>query len=153
MTDSIELPAIHFQTYIAVSPERVYDTITTGEGWDAWFTNGAEVEPRPGGRMIFRWKDWGVNHYSTSADGPVLEAERPARFVFQWTAGDTPTTIEFDLKPLGSGTHLSVRESGHTTSKKDLAQLVECSHGWGEACTLLKFYLEHDLTYGEVPRE
>ena len=28
---------------------------------------------------------------------------------------------------------------------------MECAAGWGEALTLLKFYLEHGVTYGEVP--
>ena len=26
-----------------------------------------------------------------------------------------------------------------------------CASGWGEALTLLKFYLEHDVVYGSVP--
>jgi hypothetical protein len=29
--------------------------------------------------------------------------------------------------------------------------LIGCATGWGEALTLLKFYLEHGLTYGAVP--
>ena len=29
----------------------------------------------------------------------------------------------------------------------------EAIHGWGEALTLLKHYLEHGVTYGEVPAQ
>jgi uncharacterized protein YndB with AHSA1/START domain len=151
LAEPIHLPPIHYNTYIAVPPERVYDTLTTPSGWDAWFTQGAEVDPRPGGYMLFRWVDFKVDRYTGESGGPVLEADRPRRFVFQWTAGDSTTTIEFDLEPLGPGTVLTVRESGHTTSEKDLEALVECASGWGEAVTLLKVYLEHGVTYGDVP--
>jgi uncharacterized protein YndB with AHSA1/START domain len=101
--------------------------------------------------MLFRWVDFKVDRYTAESKGPVLEATAPKRFVFQWTAGDTPTTIEFDLEPLGPGTVVTVTESGHTTSPNDLEALVECASGWGEALTLLKVYLEHGITYGEVP--
>jgi uncharacterized protein YndB with AHSA1/START domain len=151
MNEKIDLPAIKYNTYIATSPQRVYDTLTTGAGWDAWFTEGAEVDARPGGYMLFRWVDFKADRYTAESRGPVLEAKAPKRFVFQWTAGDTPTTIEFDLEPLGPGTVVTVTESGHTTSPRDLEALVECASGWGEALTLLKVYLEHGITYGEVP--
>jgi uncharacterized protein YndB with AHSA1/START domain len=151
MTEAIQLPPIHYNTYIDAPPERVYDTLTTPSGWDAWFTQGAEVDPRPGGYMLFRWVNFKVDRYTAESRGPVLEADRPRRFVFQWTPGDSTTTIEFDLEPLGPGTVLTVTESGHTTSPKDLEALVECASGWGEAVTLLKFYLEHGITYGHVP--
>ena len=151
MSEKIELPPIHYNTYIDAPPEKVYDTLTTASGWDAWFTQSAQVDARPGGVMVFRWENFKVDRYTGESVGPVLEAEAPRRFVFQWTAGDSPTTIEFDLEPLGSGTVVTVTESGHTPSPKDLEALVECASGWGEALTLLKFYLEHGITYGEVP--
>ena len=151
MSERIELPPIHYNTYVAAPPERVYDTLTTAAGWDAWFTQGAQVDARPGGVMLFRWENFKVDRYTGESGGPVLEAEPPRRFVFQWTAGDSPTTIEFDLEPLGPGTVVTVTESGHTSSPADLEALVECASGWGEALTLLKVFLEHGITYGEVP--
>lgn len=151
MTVGIKLPPIAYTTYIDSSPERVYETLTTASGWDAWFTQGAQVTAYPGGSILFRWKDFKVERYTGESGGPVLEAVAPRRFVFQWTPGDSTTTIEFDLEPLGLGTVVTVVESGHTESERDLAALVECAAGWGEALTLLKMYLEHGITYGEVP--
>jgi uncharacterized protein YndB with AHSA1/START domain len=92
-----------------------------------------------------------VDRYTGDAEGPVVESTPPRRFVFQWKPGDSTTTIAFDLEPRGPGTVLRVEESGHTTSPADLAALVECASGWGEALTLLKMYLEHRITYGTVP--
>jgi uncharacterized protein YndB with AHSA1/START domain len=31
-----------------------------------------------------------VDRYTCKSDAPVLEAERPKRLVFQWTAGEIP---------------------------------------------------------------
>jgi uncharacterized protein YndB with AHSA1/START domain len=149
----IQLPAIQVNTYIAASPQRVYDALTSGPVWDAWFTQGTRLDARPGGSIVFRWVDARADRYTTTAGGPVLEAEPPRRFVFQWTPGDSRTTIEFDLEPLGPGTRLSVRESGHRLTQKDVDALVDCAAGWGEALALLKFYLEHGVTYGDVPEE
>jgi uncharacterized protein YndB with AHSA1/START domain len=151
MSDEITVPPIQYNTYVDAPPQRVYETLTTAEGWDAWFTQGAEVDARPGGVMRFRWENFKVDRYTGVAVGPVLEAVPSRRFVFQWTPGDSTTTIEFDLEPLGPGTVVTVKEWGHTTSPKDLEALVECAAGWGEALTLLKMYLEHGIIYGEVP--
>ncbi len=151
MSTEIRLPPIQVNTYIAVPPRRVYEALTTASVWDAWFTQGMEVDPRPGGALLFRWVEAQVDRYTATAGGPVLEADPPRRFVFQWTPGDSTTTIEFDLEALGPGTRLSVKESGHKMTQKDVEALVDCAAGWGEALALLKLYLEYDVTYGEVP--
>jgi uncharacterized protein YndB with AHSA1/START domain len=147
----MDLPPIQYATYIGAPPEVVYATLTTAVGWDAWFTQGTEVDARPGGSIRFQWVDLGVDRSTGEDGGPVFEAVPPRRFVFQWTPGDTPTTVAFDLEPRGSGTVVRVSETGHTTSERDLEALAECAAGWGEALTLLKMYLEHGITYGPVP--
>jgi uncharacterized protein YndB with AHSA1/START domain len=151
MMSEIVLPSIQVSTYIDIPPQQVYETLTTASGWDAWFTQGTELDARPGGSLRFRWVDFGPGRYTGEDGGPVLEAQAPRRFVFQWTPGDSTTTVEFILRPQGPGTVVTVHEGGHTTSEKDLWALVDCSAGWGEALTLLKFYLERGLTYGPVP--
>ena len=98
-----------------------------------------------------RWVDFKVVHSSAEYGGPVLESTPPQRFVFQWTPGVSTTATAFELEPLGPGTVVTVTESGHTTSERDLEALVECAAGWGEALTLLRMYLEHGITYGAVP--
>ena len=133
-------------TFIKAPAEKVYDTITSGAGWDAFFTQGAEVDPRPGGKITFRWQDWGPDSYSTSAGGPVLEALRPKRFVFQWGA-KMPTRVTFDLTEEHGGTTIRLTETGYPNTTEGRAMALECAAGWGEALTLLKFYLEHGVVY------
>src|SRR3990172_3918592 len=59
---------IRHSTLVRASPEQVYDAFTTAEGLDGWFTSGAEVDPRPGGEIRFRWVDWGPDRV-TDEDG------------------------------------------------------------------------------------
>jgi uncharacterized protein YndB with AHSA1/START domain len=85
--------------------------------------------------------------------GSVLEIEPNQRFVFQWHPGSTNTRVEITLVGVGPGTRVELRESGYPRTEKDLAALLDCAAGWGEALTLLKFYLEHNIIYGEAPEE
>ncbi|MFX0044840.1 MAG: SRPBCC domain-containing protein [Candidatus Hermodarchaeota archaeon] len=136
-------------TLIRASPEKIYDAFFTGAGLDSWFTSGSEVDARPGGTIKFSWKDWGPDKYTQVSKGKVLEAERGKRFVFQWSA-DNPayfTTIEIDLEETEEGTILRLREHGYHNTPSGRAAMAECAAGWGEAVTLLKFYVEHDVTY------
>ncbi|MFC2031394.1 SRPBCC domain-containing protein [Chloroflexota bacterium] len=151
MGDRLRLPVIHYSTYIAAPPNKVFDMLTTASGWDAWFTTGAEVDARPSGSILFRWENFKGAGLTTMDGGGVLEVIPSRRFVFQWTPGESTTTVEFDLEPRGAGTQVSVRESGYTATDHDLEALVDCAAGWGEALTLLKVYLEHGITYGPVP--
>ena len=52
-----ELPPIRWTTFIAAPPAKVYRTLTTAEGWDGWFTQGATLDARVGGTFTLRWND------------------------------------------------------------------------------------------------
>ena len=84
MAGTIELPPIRYSTYIDAVPQKVYDTLTTASGWDAWFTQGAEVDARSEGSILFRWVDFKVDHYSAENGGPVLEAIPPRPLPSTW---------------------------------------------------------------------
>ena len=73
MADTSDL-VIRHDTLIHATPAHVYKTLTTAEGWDAWFTSGAKVDARQGGRIEFRWQDWGPDRITDEGGGPVLEA-------------------------------------------------------------------------------
>jgi uncharacterized protein YndB with AHSA1/START domain len=165
------LPTIRWMTYMNVAVDRVFATLTTAEGWDAWFTRGATLEPRVGGHITLRWTDaerihdrvtlWGPVHTGLEIGGPVVAIEPAARFAFEWTTAGHPTTVDFRLEPRADGTIVTITESGYTEadlSPSGIAGSIDnrspfamCASGWGEALTLLKFYLEHGVTYGSVP--
>jgi len=140
------------RTFIAAPPEKVYDTIASGDGWNAFFTYDTEVDPRPGGKMVFRWKDWGPDRYTLDAECKVLKVERPRLFAFEWypVGKDNPTTVTFTLEAKHGGAVVAISETGYPDTPKAREMILECACGWGEAVTLLKFWLEHGVRYGKV---
>jgi uncharacterized protein YndB with AHSA1/START domain len=130
------------KVFINASPERVYDAFATAEGLDAWFTRGARVDPRPGGEMFFKWVEWGAERdINLEEMGRVVEARRPERFVFQWGSPGRETTVEVDLEAREGGTLLRLREFGFHS----LRGFIDNAGGWGQALTLVKFWLEHRI--------
>ena len=129
---------------IAHPPARVWAALTTAEGLGTWFGNAATIELRPGGAAEMTW---------TSGDKARMRIERveePRVFGFTWGIYGLPdddprrTYVEFTLAPTGSGTRLTVVESG-------FAQLSEESHkmafegnteGWASELAELVEYLD-----------
>ena len=148
MTKLIE-QEIRQTTLVRAEPEKVYDGIASAEGLNAWFTHNSELDPRPGGTITFRWKDWGPNKYTLDSKGTVLEANRPEKFVFQWYSDNQSyaTTIEMIFEKVQEGTVIHLREFGYHDTPSGRAAMLECAAGWGEALTLLKYYVEHNLLY------
>ncbi len=134
-------------TLVRAPRERVYDALTRADQLDAWFTTGAEVDPRPGGEMVWRWVDWGPDPFTGEDRGPVLEARRPERYVFQWQAALGGTTVELDFDEHEEGTVVRLHEHGYPDTPEGWTSSTECAVGWGEALTLLKVYVEHGVQY------
>jgi len=143
--DIIEIPIEH-KIIIRSPRERVFNAIATGKGLDQWFTKGSSVDVFEGGKIRFVWRDWGADHVDTEAEGPVLEYNAPERFVFKWWSTN-PSTVEFDFKVIPEGTMVILKEHGYENSREGMDRCIECAIGWGQALTLMKFYLEHGVTY------
>ena len=55
------------------------------------------------------------------------------------------------LSEQSGGTILRLTEQGYTNDSNGRTMALECAAGWGEAMTLLKFYLEHGIIYTTPP--
>jgi uncharacterized protein YndB with AHSA1/START domain len=142
-------PEIRHSVLIRAPREKVWAALTTPQGFDGWWgTRGSEIDLRPGGKMVLRWRGWGaekdINH---DAVGVVREVQAPARFVYQWGDPDALTTVEFDLEERDGATLLRLREHGFAPTAKGRESFGGNSIGWGEVTILLKFYVEHGLSY------
>jgi uncharacterized protein YndB with AHSA1/START domain len=97
---------------IAHPPDQVWAALTTAEGLGAWFGNEAAIDLRPGGSA---WMRWTGGH---TADMRVERVEEPRVFGFTWPIFGLPeedprrTYVEFTLEPAGTGTRLTVVETG-----------------------------------------
>lgn len=128
--------------YIRAPREKVYDAFATAEGLDGWFTRGSRVDARPGGPLLFRWVDWGAEkEINADVPGRVLEAKRPERFVFEWGAPGSESTVEIVFETRDGGTLVKLREFGF----RKIENVVENAGGWGEALTLARFWVEHGI--------
>jgi uncharacterized protein YndB with AHSA1/START domain len=97
---------------LAHPPERVWAALTTADGLGTWFGNRAEVDLRVGGQARLTWD---------SGDTATLTIERlepPRVFAYTWPVNGLPegdprrTLVEFTLEPSGTGTTLTMVESG-----------------------------------------
>lgn len=140
---------VEFNTLVRAKPEMVYDAIATSKGLDGSFTQGASVDEQPGGQILFRWKNYGLDHYTGENGGPILEARRPERLVFKWKAdsGLYLTTVEIHFTPSDLGTVVRLTESGYEDSPAGVQDFLNRVSGWAQALTLMKFYVEHGVTY------
>ncbi len=140
---------IRHSTFVRATPEKVYDAVASTEGLNAWFTTGGRVDAREGGSIHFRWEDWRPDMGIIEDGGPVLQADRGKRFIFQWhpDSNDYTTRVEMTFEPYEDGTIMRVVESGFEDTDRGQRAMLGCATGWGEALTLLKFYVEHGIKY------
>lgn len=148
MPGIIDTPIRH-STYINAPPQRVFETLTSAEGWDGWFTSGMELEAEPGGVIRFVWRNWGPEGVDAEDHGRVIAVEAPRRFVFTWHTDtfEDPTMVSFTIETKGAGSTVTVEDSGYPDTPDGMLWFMDCAAGWGEALTLLKFYLEEGLSY------
>src|SRR5437879_6303043 len=107
-TDRIEREIL-----INAPQDRVWAVLTVADHVAHWFGDSAEVDLRPGGKMVFGWTEHG-NHHAV-----VERVEPPGFFSYRWghgaevePAAGNSTLVEFTLTPAGSGTMLRVVETG-----------------------------------------
>ncbi|WP_435623179.1 SRPBCC family protein [Flagellimonas sp.] len=142
---------ISHKVYIPLSPEDIFSKLTNSEIWNIWFTTECSIGKKIGDEVEFIWKDFGVDHLDVKDGGKIIVWDPPHSFGFTWRPGESMTSVIFTLNAHSHGTVLELEESGYSNSKKDFKALIECAVGWGEALTLLKFYLEYGVVYGKIP--
>jgi uncharacterized protein YndB with AHSA1/START domain len=128
----------------------VWAAVTEPEHLSSWFGDSAEIELRPGGRLVLTWEKYGPVH------GRVERVEPPQLFSFRWMRGaeaeareHNSTLVEFSLREEGDATRLTVVESGFrglSGSEKEKEEDVE-SHrgGWELELDELRDYVHRGL--------
>lgn len=129
---------------VAHPPARVWAALTTAEGLGAWFGNEATIDLRPGGSARMTWTN------GLAVDMRVERVEEPTVFGFTWHIYGLPeddprrTYVEFTLEPVGSGTRLTVVESGFAQLPPDAyADAYDGNtKGWASELAELVSYLD-----------
>jgi uncharacterized protein YndB with AHSA1/START domain len=136
-------PTTVYTIYIASTPEKVWQALTSAEfSTKYFFGNSVEIEPRVGGAFIVRTPD-GALHIT----GEVFEYERPKKltvsFNVNWpalieTLGQTLVTYE--IEPAGQAVKLTMSEAHDRPIEDDI--LSGGRQGWPAMLSSLKSLLE-----------
>jgi uncharacterized protein YndB with AHSA1/START domain len=129
---------------IAHPPAKVWAALTTAEGLAAWFGQEAAIDLHPGGSA---WLRWTGGH---TADMRVERVEEPKVFGFSWHIFGLPdddprrTYVEFSLEPVGTGTRLTVVETGFAQLPEDVYGKAYDGNteGWAKELGELVDYLD-----------
>ena len=110
--------AIEKEILINAPVETVYRVITEPDQISQWFSDSAELDPRPGGDGLLVFEDRATSNRA-AVWLRVVAAEPPHRFCFRWDhpEGEEPREgnsllVEFTLTAEDAGTRLRVTESG-----------------------------------------
>ena len=138
-------PLTVYTIYIASTPEKVWEALTSAEfSRQYFFGNSVEIEQRVGGAFIVRTPD-GALHIS----GDVMECDPPRRlsYTFDHILNDDmrqpqASKVIFVLEPHGDLVKLTLTHEGFTNNKL----LAGISSGWPAILSNLKSLLETGRT-------
>ena len=136
-------PAIVYTIYIASTPEKVWEALTSAEfSRKYFFGNAVEVDLRVGGAYIMRTPD-GSLHIS----GEVIECDPPKKltvtFNVNWPALVErlgPTLVTYQIEPAGDAVRLTMTELHDRPIGDDI--LSGGRAGWPVMLSSLKSLLE-----------
>ena len=136
-------PAIVYTIYIASTPEKVWQALTTAEFSRKYFSGLAvEVDLKVGGAFVVRQPDGSV-HMS----GEVIACDPPKRltmtFNVNWTALIEklgPTLVTYEIEPAGDAVKLTLIQSHDRPISDDI--LSGGRSGWPAILSSLKSLLE-----------
>jgi len=147
----MEYGSLERELYLEASPEIVFDVVSQPRHIVKWWSDEAKIEPSGSeGRIVFL----GDGDESTDKVVPltVVESTRPSRFAFRWDfpAGEEPTAnnslmVSFSFEPSGTGTRLTMIESGFREQGWEAAVLeanyLDHSNGWNHFLGRLGDYI------------
>jgi uncharacterized protein YndB with AHSA1/START domain len=95
--------AVHRTTVLPVAPSRLWEALTDDALLSRWYGADVTLDPRPGGRGIFRGPDG-------TRTARVREAERELRLAFEWD--DEPDAgVDLTITAVPGGSRLDVVET------------------------------------------
>ena len=136
-------PAIVYTIYIASTPEKVWQALTTAEFSRKYFSGFAiEADLRTGGAFIARAPDGSVH-----IRGEVFECDPPRRLTITWNVNWPalveklgPTLVTYEIEPAGDAIRLTLLQSHDRVIDDDI--LSGGRQGWPAILSSLKSLLE-----------
>ena len=136
-------PMTVYTIYIASTPEKVWEALTSAEfSRKYFFGNAVEVEQRVGGAYVVRTPD-GARHIS----GEVIECDPPKKLAFTFNV-DWPSLVDklgqtlviYEIEKAGEAVKLTMSEAHDRPLSDDI--LEGGRQGWPAILSSLKSLLE-----------
>lgn len=134
-------PSFVYVTYIAASPERVWEALTKPDiSEQYWFGYRVKADGKVGERMTAHSPTGKQAH-----DDPIIESDPPRRLVYAWKPlykdmqGERPSRVTFELEDLKGQTRLTIVHDEFDEGSKIFGLI---SKGWPAVLSSLKSYLE-----------
>jgi len=136
-------PTLVYAIYIASTPEKVWQALTSAEfSKNYFFGNAVEVEPRVGGAFIVRTGD-GALHIS----GEVIAYDPPKKLTVSFNVNWPelieklgPTLVSYEIEQAGSAVRLTMTEAHDRPISDDIVSGGR--QGWPAIMSSLKSLLE-----------
>jgi uncharacterized protein YndB with AHSA1/START domain len=136
-------PSIVYTIYIASTPERVWEALTTAEFSRKYFFGfGVELDLKVGGAFVARAPDGSVH-----IGGEVIECDRPRKLTITWNVNWPGlveklgvTLVSYEIEPAGAAVRLTLTESHDRPISDDI--LEGGRMGWPAILSSLKSLLE-----------
>jgi uncharacterized protein YndB with AHSA1/START domain len=136
-------PAIVYAIYIASTPEKVWQALTTAEFSRKYFSGLAvETELKVGGAFVVRAPDGSVH-----IGGEVIECDPPRRLTITWNVNWPalveklgPTLVTYEIERAGDAVRLTMTEAHDRPISDDI--LSGGRQGWPAILSSLKSLLE-----------
>ncbi|MBV6457858.1 MAG: hypothetical protein HONBIEJF_00978 [Fimbriimonadaceae bacterium] len=142
---------------------KVWEAITTPEGWTGWFSDHVEGDFQVGETLILDFGNFG------KCCGIVVDRKEFERFAYKWHPGEDcaidkypeseMTTVAFELRDHPLGSHLTLIESGfeNLPENRRVSALHLNSDGWKWELAELQVFVELDqrqaMSRDEIRRE
>jgi uncharacterized protein YndB with AHSA1/START domain len=149
-------PTFVYVTYIAASPERVWEALTRPDLSEKyWFGYRVTADGKAGERMT------AVNPAGRLAhDDPIIESDPPRKLVYGWKPlykdmpDERPSRVTFLLEPFKGQTRLTVTHDEFEDGSRIFGMI---SKGWPAVLSSLKSFLEMgrglEPSWGEEERK
>src|SRR4030081_906909 len=136
-------PAIVYAIYIAATPEKVWQALTTAEFSKQYFSGFAiEADLRVGGAFVARAPDGSVH-----IGGEVIECDPPRKLTVTWNVNWPalveklgPTLVTYEIEQSGDAVKLTMLQSHDRDISDDI--LSGGRQGWPAILSSLKRLLE-----------
>ncbi len=134
-----------YETFIAASPERVWEGLTTAEFTKQyWHSTRVQSDWHEGGDIVFLVD--GEDGEEVGCKGEILRADYPRELSYTWSfprnpevRDEAPSRVTFTLEELGGHTKLTVTHDQFPDGSK-MYEMV--SGGWAHVIAGLKTLLE-----------